>query len=47
SVEFHKPVRLPSELTLSASAAGSHGQLKVQGKEGIVHMIGSWQPAAE
>jgi len=40
-------VRLPSEVTLSASAAGSHGQLKVQGKDGIVHMVGSWQPASE
>jgi hypothetical protein len=38
---------LPSELTLSASAAGSHGQLKVEGKAGIVHMVGSWQPASE
>ena len=47
TVEFQKPVRLPSEVTLSASAAGSHGQLKVQGKDGIVHMVGSWQPASE
>ncbi|WP_296258657.1 MULTISPECIES: MaoC/PaaZ C-terminal domain-containing protein [unclassified Pseudomonas] len=47
SVEFHKPVRLPSEVTLSASAAGSHGQLKVEGREGIVHLVGSWQPASE
>jgi acyl dehydratase len=47
SVEFQKPVRLPSEVTLSASAAGSHGQLKLEGKEGIVHMLGTWQPAAE
>jgi acyl dehydratase len=47
TVEFQKPVRLPSEVTLSASAAGSHGQLKLEGRDGIVHMIGSWQPASE
>lgn len=47
SVEFQKPVRLPSEVTLSASAAGSHGQLKVEGREGIVHLVGSWQPASQ
>jgi acyl dehydratase len=46
-VEFQKPVRLPAEVTLSASAAGSHGQLKVEGKDGIVHMIGNWRPASE
>lgn len=47
SVEFQKPVRLPSEVRLSASAAGSHGQLKVEGQGGIVHMVGSWQPASQ
>ncbi|TDV51227.1 acyl dehydratase [Pseudomonas graminis] len=47
SVEFHKPVRLPSGVTLSASAAGSHGQFKLEGAEGIVHMLGSWRPATE
>lgn len=46
-VEFQKPVRLPAEVTLSASAAGSHGQLKVEDKDGIVHMIGNWRPASE
>ena len=44
SVAFQKPIRLPSEVTLLASAAGSHGQLRVEGREGIVHMVGSWQP---
>ncbi|WP_341521507.1 MaoC/PaaZ C-terminal domain-containing protein [Pseudomonas sp. G.S.17] len=44
SVQFHKPVRLPSEVVLSASAAGSHGQLKLEGAQGIVHMLGTWQP---
>jgi acyl dehydratase len=47
SVQFHKPVRLPSQVTLSASAAGSHGQLRLEGAEGIVHMLGSWQPAGQ
>ncbi|HEY0287801.1 MAG TPA: MaoC/PaaZ C-terminal domain-containing protein [Pseudomonas sp.] len=47
TVEFQKPLRLPSEVTLSASAAGSHGQLKVEDKDGIVHMLGNWQPATE
>jgi acyl dehydratase len=47
SVAFHKPVRLPSGVTLSASAAGSHGQFRVEGEEGIVHMVGSWRPASE
>jgi acyl dehydratase len=46
-VQFHKPVRLPSDVALSASAAGSHGQFKVEGKDGILHMIGRWQPATE
>jgi acyl dehydratase len=47
SVAFQKPVRLPSEVSLSASAAASHGQFRVEGKQGIVHMIGSWQPVSE
>ncbi|MEB0043227.1 MULTISPECIES: MaoC family dehydratase [unclassified Pseudomonas] len=45
SVEFQKPVRLPTEVTLSASAAGSSGQFRVTGANPeLVHMIGSWQP---
>ena len=44
NVQFQKPVRLPSEVVLSASAAGSHGQFKLEGAQGIVHMLGSWQP---
>lgn len=47
SVDFHKPVRLPGNVVLSASAAGSHGQLRVDGEPGIVHMTGSWRPAQE
>jgi acyl dehydratase len=46
-VQFHKPVRLPGEVVLSASAAGSHGQLKLEGMQGLVHMLGTWQPAVE
>lgn len=44
SVQFQKPVRLPSEIALSASAAGSHGQFRLEGAPGLVHMVGSWQP---
>lgn len=47
SVAFHKPVRLPSGVTLFASAAGSRGQFRVEGEEGIVHMVGSWRPDSE
>ncbi|MDA3135878.1 acyl dehydratase [Pseudomonas syringae] len=47
SVQFQKPVRLPADVTLSASAAGSQGQFRVEGQEGIVHMVGSWQPVTE
>jgi acyl dehydratase len=45
SVEFQKPVRLPSEVVLSASAAGSSGQFLLTGPNAdLVHMMGSWQP---
>jgi len=44
AVQFQKPVRLPSEVVLSTSAAGSSGQFKLEGKQGIVHMLGSWAP---
>jgi acyl dehydratase len=47
SVQFHKPVRLPSEVVLCASTAGSHGQLRLEGAQGLVHMVGSWQPVVE
>lgn len=47
SVQFQKPVRLPSEIVLSASAAGSHGQLRLEGAQELVHMVGSWQPITE
>lgn len=45
-VQFQKPVRLPSEVLLSASAAGSSGQLQLSGAGDLVHMIGSWQPVS-
>lgn len=46
-VQFQKPVRLPSEIVLSASAAGSHGQFRLEGAPGLVHMVGGWQPVTE
>ena len=45
-VEFQKPVRLPSEVTLFASAPGSSGELQIKGAGGIDHMVGKWQPIA-
>ncbi|MDE1165746.1 MAG: MaoC/PaaZ C-terminal domain-containing protein [Pseudomonas sp.] len=45
-VHFKKPVRLPSEVVLSASAAGSSGQFSLHGKGDLLHMVGSWQPVA-
>lgn len=44
AVEFHKPVRLPGHVALFTSAAGSHGQLRVEGEPGIVHLTGRWKP---
>ncbi|WP_434701482.1 MaoC/PaaZ C-terminal domain-containing protein [Pseudomonas sp. D1-36] len=45
-VTFKKPVRLPSEVTLLASAAGSSGQLRLVGAGELEHMLGIWQPVA-
>ena len=45
-VQFQKPVRLPSEVVLSASAPGSSGQLRLTGANNLVHMLGRWQPVA-
>lgn len=47
AVQFQKPVRLPGDVVLSASAAGSHGQFRLDGGQGITHLLGSWQPATE
>ncbi|MEN2397786.1 MaoC family dehydratase [Pseudomonas halotolerans] len=44
-VTFKKPVRLPSEVTLLASAAGSSGDLRLIGAGDLEHMVGSWRPA--
>ncbi|VVP69409.1 MaoC family dehydratase [Pseudomonas fluorescens] len=44
TVHFRKPVRLPSEVTLLASEAGSSGQLRLVGAGDLEHMVGSWQP---
>lgn len=42
---FQKPVRLPAEVILLASAAGSSGAFVVQGENpDLVHMNGNWQP---
>ena len=46
TVHFRKPVRLPSEVTLLASEAGSSGQLRLVGAGDLEHMVGSWQPIA-
>ena len=43
-VHFRKPVRLPSEVTLLASAAGSSGDLRLVGSGDLEHMVGHWQP---
>lgn len=43
-VTFKKPVRLPSKVTLLASAAGSSGDLRLIGSGELEHMVGSWRP---
>lgn len=45
-VEFKKPVRLPSEVILMSSAAGSSGELELKGTGDIQHMFGKWRPIA-
>ncbi|PQZ92415.1 MULTISPECIES: MaoC/PaaZ C-terminal domain-containing protein [Pseudomonas] len=45
-VAFRKPVRLPDEVTLLASAAGSSGELMLKGAGNIEHMLGKWRPIA-
>ena len=46
TVHFRKPVRLPSEVTLLASEAGSSGQLRLVGAGDLEHMVCNWQPIA-
>ena len=45
-VRFQKPVLLPGDVTLVASAAGSEGVLSLRGKNDVPHMTGSWHKAA-
>ena len=46
AVQFRKPVRLPSEVTLMASAPGSSGDLQLLGAGDLEHMVGHWRPVA-
>ncbi|MGE7957448.1 MaoC family dehydratase [Pseudomonas sp. NPDC089530] len=46
AVDFRKPVRLPGEVSLLASAAGSRGELRLTGAGDLEHMRGHWQPLA-
>ena len=41
-VEFRKPVRLPSEVVLSATEAGGEGELRLDGHGELLHMVGRW-----
>ncbi|KAF2408308.1 MaoC family dehydratase [Pseudomonas antarctica] len=45
-VEFKKPVRLPSEVTLLTRAPGASGEWLLKGAGDIEHMVGMWQPIA-
>lgn len=40
---FGKPVRLPSEVILRASAAGPEGRMRLESHDGMVHMTGGWR----
>lgn len=46
AVQFKKPVRLPSEVRLLASAAGSSGDFQLVGAGDLEHMVGHWRPLA-
>jgi acyl dehydratase len=46
AVQFKKPVRLPSEVTLLASEPGPSGDFQLVGAGELEHMIGHWQPLA-
>ncbi|MCY1410637.1 MaoC like domain protein [compost metagenome] len=43
-VRFQKPVLLPGEVTLLASAPAPEGQLALRGRNEVPHMAGSWRP---
>ena len=44
AVDFHKPVRLPSEVILDGSKEAPSGQFRLSGHGGLVHMSGGWRP---
>jgi acyl dehydratase len=46
AVQFRKPVRLPGEVTLMSSAAGSSGDFELMGAGELEHMVGQWLPVA-
>ncbi|KAF1030723.1 MAG: hypothetical protein GAK37_01164 [Pseudomonas sp.] len=43
---FQKPVRLPGEVILLASAAGSHGDWQLKSPTDLQHITGQWRPIA-
>ena len=43
-VRFQKPVLLPAEVRLLASAPAAEGQFALRGKDDLPHMAGSWGP---
>jgi acyl dehydratase len=43
-VRFQKPLLLPGEVTLLASAPAPEGQLALRGRNEVPHMAGSWRP---
>ncbi|WP_110971334.1 MaoC family dehydratase [Pseudomonas huaxiensis] len=44
AVDFHKPVRLPSEVILDGSKEAPSGEFRLSGHGGLVHMSGAWRP---
>ncbi|WP_414158984.1 MaoC family dehydratase [Pseudomonas sp. BNK-45] len=46
TVQFLKPLLLPGEVRLLASAAGSSGELQLLGNGDLQHMQGGWRPIA-
>ena len=46
NVAFKKPVRLPSEVILLSSDAGSSGDFQLNGHGDLVHLVGQWRPVS-
>lgn len=46
-VQFKKPLRLPGEVRLLASAPGSSGEWQLLGTDAMEHMRGRWRPHIE